>query len=279
MLKKQVLIAGTNDLATAAAIRLFRSGFSVTLLSTEQPFDMHHSRNYSGAVYAGEKEIENITAITIARALEKGDCQPDTSVSDFIRFSQANRKIPIMFGDGLKRCSDILFDYLFACEQDVYELVDDRLKDQAVIISLAGSDYLEQAHYQICNDLVYTGRVIYPFNKDEMVECMPSVPQVSGTNAVKAPLEGVFSTIHNVDGLIHEKQELAAINNIPILSPFSGKISGLLNSGIIIQAGTLFAEIASASDPRPAKALPATSISVAGGVLEAILFDINLEKS
>jgi len=96
---------------------------------------------------------------------------------------------------------------------------------------------------------------------------------------VRAPLEGVFTTNCMLDGWIHEKQELGRINDIPILSPLSGKITGLLNSGLIIPGGTAFAEVCPATKSISAKRISVQSYAMAGGVLEAILYDIQLEAN
>lgn len=274
-----LLITGSGDPATATALRLFRAGFKVTILSANLPLDIHHKRTFSNAVFSGEKEIDQIKACTFSGSMEKGDSAPDTPLGAFVEYTHANRQIPVLTEEDLTRFSGVKFDYIFVSDARLYSLIPARIKNGSVIISIAGMDDVEETTYAICADQVYFGRVIYPFNRDDFIECRKLSPDASVKETVRAPLEGVFTTDCTMDGFIHEKQELGKINEIPILSPATGKISGLLNSGMIIQAGTVFAEICSVSDPRSARFIPGEALAVAGGVLEAVLYDLNLKKT
>lgn len=278
MFSTRVLITGSGDLASAAALRLFRSGFKVTLFASDRPMDIHHNRTFSNAVYNGEKTLEQITACTRSGSAEKGDCQPETALHDFVKFTLANRQIPIFTEEDLAESASLLFEYVFSAETELFEKLPARLTENSVHISKRGykTDFL--SHYQVCTDPVCLGRVVYPFNRDAFAERPEEQRSSDSKETVKAPLEGVFTTQRSVGSHIHEKQELGRINDIPILSPVSGKISGLLNSGLIIPAGTVFAEICSLSDPVPVKEISAASLSIAGAVLEALLYDLNLKK-
>ena len=274
-----ILITGSGDLATAAALRLFRSGYQITLFAPDRPLDIHHNRTFSNAVYNGEKMVEEVTACTRSGSAAKGDCAPETPLDAFVDFTSTNRQIPILTEEDLTEVVTLQFDYIFTAETEMFEKVPSRVTENSVIISKAGDVAANVSRYQICVDPVYYGRVMYPFNREDFFNCGAD-KQDSGLNEkVRAPLEGVFTATTMIGSIIHEKQELGRINDIPILSPASGKISGLLNSGLIIPAGTVFAEICSVSDTAPVKLIPAESFAVAGGVLEAILYDLNLEKS
>ncbi len=274
-----ILITGSGDIATATALRLFRSGYEVTLFASDHPIDVHHNRTYSNGVYNGEKTVEQVTACTRSGSAEKGDCAPETLLSEFVSFTHSNRQIPIITQEDMSAIAALRFDYIFTADTIFFEKLPSGVIDNSVIISKAEDAASTVSRYQICVDPVYLGKVIYPFNRDDFVDC-GKVKQNSGSKEeIRAPLEGAFTTATMIGNFIHEKQELGRINDIPILSPASGKISGLLNSGLIIPVGTVFAEICSISNPAPVKLIPADASAVAGGVLEAILFDLNLGKS
>lgn len=274
---KHVLICGSDDLASATAIRLFRAGFQVVLLAADHPQDLHHQRTFSAAVYAGSREIDRVRADTAAGLIEKGEMEPKASLSDFIRYTLANRHIPIVFEDDLKHSPGISIDYIFSSDTALFDIIPERLSDDSVVIVPADIGSIEQAQYRICRDTLCLGSVIYPFNRDSFIDCKKDDPNLKESELVRTPLEGVFTTSCTLDDWIHEKQELGRINEIPILSPLSGKITGLMNSGLIIPGGTAFAEICPASKSVSAKRISAASYAIAGGVLEAVLFDINLK--
>lgn len=277
--RKHILICGTGDLASATAIRLFRAGFHVILLAADRPQDLHYQRTFSAAVYAGSREIEQVSADTVGGLLDKGDIDPDTTIPDFIHYTLANRHIPIIFADDFKNNLNFVADYIFSSDADLFEVIPERISDDSVIIAPADIESIEQAQYRICRDSVCLGNVIYAFNRDSFTDCKKDDPDMKESEMVRAPLEGVFTTSCMLDGWIHEKQELGKINDIPILSPMSGKITGLLNSGLIITSGTAFAEVCPATKSISAKRLSFQSYAIAGGVLEAILYDLNLNKT
>ncbi len=274
-----ILITGSGDIATAAALRLFRSGYKVILFASDHPIDVHHNRTYSNAVYNGEKTVEQVTACTRSGSAVKGDCAPETPLNEFVAFTHSNRQIPIITQEDLSAIAALRFNYIFTADMPLFDKLPSGVTDSAVIICKAEDTFTAGSRYQVCADPVCLGRVIYPFNRDDFIDCGKVLPDSGPKEEVHAPLEGVFTTTATIGNFIHEKQELGRINDIPILSPASGKISGLLNSGLIIPAGTVFAEICSLSDPAPVKLIPAEASAVAGGVLEAILFDLNLGKS
>ena len=279
MFPYRILITGSDDLASATALRLFRSGFKVALLAPDRPIDIHHIRTFSSAVYNGEKTIEQVTACTRSGSVEKGDNRPETTLNAFLEYTFANRRIPVLTEEDFVGAPVLNFDYIFLAVRELFKKLPGYLKENSILISKWNDKITGLSRYQICDDSIYRGRVIYPFNKERFVDCGKLIKETNSEEKVKAPLEGVFTTNTAVDSIIHEKQELGRINDIPILAPCSGKISGLLNSGLIIPAGTVFAEICSVTNPEPVKLISAASFSVAGAVLEAILYDLSLNEN
>jgi len=274
-----VLIAGSGDLASAVAIRLYRAGYRVVLVAQNHPLDIHHKRSFSGAVFSGEKTIFKISVVTFGGVVESAPMEPDASVVEFINFTLTNRRIPLLFANELKLVGNFSFDYLFMADPEFSASIPGRIMEGATLLSIAGSELAPLSRYVLRTDGDCLGQVLYPFLEDEYPEELKSDDNESKKIFVRAPLEGVFSTQHSAGDLIHEKQELGRINEIPILSPASGEINGLLNSGLIVPVRTVFAEIAPAKHTSSHNLIPGSAFAVAGGVLEAILFDRNLKMN
>ena len=83
----------------------------------------------------------------------------------------------------------------------------------------------------------------------------------------------------HINDHVQEKEELARINNIPILAPESGRLVGILNSGILVPGGTDFAEIAPFHSCAYGHLIPTDAWAIAGAVLEVILYDMNLNRA
>ncbi len=267
---QRICIAGSNDIATATAIRLYRSGYSVTLLTTAHPLDIHHKRTFSGAVFSGIKSLLQVTAVTFAGSIEQGEISEECSVEEFIQYTHSNRRIPIILPGDLSGLDVAAIDYLFVADIALWDMLPEDLQTQPIVIGLHGRP---ETRYAVYAQGLCLGQVQYAFLEEN---CSKEDSANNEAETVRAPLEGVFTTQHSAGDLIHEKQELGRINEIPILSPASGLINGLLNSGALIPAGTVFAEIISAAATVSARHLPQEAFAVAGGVLEAVLFDQNL---
>lgn len=266
----RILIAGSNDIATATAIRLYRSGFSVILFSSPHPLDIHHKRTFSGAVFSGIKSVLQVTAVTFAGSIEQGDLSEEKSVNEFVTFTHSNRRIPIVLPDDVSKLDAGRIDYLFTADAELSALLPESLQTQPVQIGLYGKG---AARYNVFANGPCRGQVDYAFLEEA---CSAQPEDKTGAETVRAPLEGVFTSAHSAGDLIHEKQELGRINDIPILSPITGLINGLLNSGAFIPAGIVFAEIVSAGHSELVRHVPESAFAVAGGVLEVVLFDQNL---
>jgi len=151
-----------------------------------------------------------------------------------------------------------------------------KLKDEPVSFGFSSFSNKATMQYIIEDISPYTGRVNYPFLDDVYPDKIIAAESQSTT--IKAPLEGVFIANKKINDFIHEREPIATINQIPILSPASGKIEGLLNSGMFIKAATVFCQINSANSPNAAT-IPEKYFSLAGGVLEALIYDINLNTT
>lgn len=270
----EILIVGSSDRCTACALRLYRAGF-LPLLVSGPAYDLHHSRTFSAALSAGEVTRESLTAMTIARALEKNICQPGDGVHAAIKKIQHNRQLPLLTEQDIKNFDGPGFDYIVVVGEDSLVKIPSRLTDNSRWIGTSVDR--RGLHYFVAAEGEQTGRVQYPFLEES--PAVVHTKQTSPAEIVKAPLEGVFVATVSIDELVREKQELGRINEIPILSPIAGKVTGLLSSGQLIPAHTPFAEINHLHNHPSGRQLPAEAFSIAGGVLEAILYDIHLEHT
>ena len=65
-----ILIRGAGDLASGAALRLWRSGFRVVMTELPRPTTIRRTVAFSEAVTAGEAVVEGVTARRAADAHE-----------------------------------------------------------------------------------------------------------------------------------------------------------------------------------------------------------------
>jgi xanthine dehydrogenase accessory factor len=275
--KKNVCIIGSGTDGTACALRLFRAGFGIMIIEKSPPVDIYHHLTFSRAYFSGKRSIDGITARTLPGAIEAG-LEPDIQIKDFVDFQIKNREIALLTHEQVLFLKNIQIDYLVLTDSQV--LADDiiHISNNTKLICIGFNENVADCRYRIANDPVHFGQVLYPFLDDKAF----SSKEINGTsesdNIIKAPLEGVFTTLKQVGDNIYEKDEAGRINDIPILSPFAGRITGLLNSGLFIQSKTIFAEVNPVKNIISTSVLPQSSFALAGGVLEAVIFDSLLDQ-
>jgi len=272
-----VLIVGASDLGTACALRLFRSGLHVIIIEKDCPLDIYHARSFSNAVFSGSKTIDAITAKTYAQVLEEDALNSGSTVTNFIQFAVLNREIPVLTESDKVYLNHSNINYCIVCEPVLYKKIIHALPEETSLIGFASEKKPDSYAYTICNSGANFGRVFYANDALLNTTSDISLNKKEKYQQIKAPLEGVFQSSKSIDELIHEKEEIGKVDDIPILSPFLGRISGVLNSGVIISAGTVFAEIDVSHSGLSGHFLSRDSFCLAGAVLEAVMYDSKLK--
>lgn len=278
MQKRSALLVGASELGTACVLRLFRAGIQILILEKDSPLDIYHSRSFSSAAFSGMKSIENIVAKTFAKSLDEGNIKTDSNIIDFIKFSLQNREIPMILESDASYLSQLVIDYIIICNLSLYETVRGQLSADSVSIGFEKEIDSDNYNYTICNTGPHFGRVLYAFDEPHGPDDNFTIKKKDKFEQVKAPLEGVFQSSKTINELVHEKEEIGKINEIPILSPVLGRINGILNSGVIIPAGAVFVEIDTSHSGFSAHVLSKDSICLSGAVLEGIMYDIRLNE-
>lgn len=262
----KVLITGTNDNATACAIRLFRSGFAVSMISPNLPTDLYYFRNFSTIIASGSKIINGIKAQTCADFLYHQQKSSAMPINDFIEFSFGNRHIPVLSETEIKELS-LIFNYCVICDAGIFKALK---TDPSVtaIISCVSKSY-DFPSYRVIISGPHTGQVCYPFLDFVLSE------SADNTGIQVAAEEGVFIAEKQPGDVVHRNEKVATLAGKPVIAEYEGRITGIMHSGIIVPKGQAIIHISDkfSGDVRH---LPQSSVAVAGGVLEALLYDKSL---
>lgn len=276
MREEKICIIGTGPVGTACALRLFRAGFPVIMVEKQPPLDIYQHSTFSSAYFSGRRTIDEITARTLPGAIEAG-MAADIAVQEFILYQIKNREIALLTTEQASFLKTVQPAYAVYSNSSFHSEINEHLPDECTLITL-GQNPPGESRYRIADNDLYLGRVEYPFLDNRLASGASESSERKNKEFVRAPLGGVFTSLKQIGDAVYEKEEIGRINDIPILAPLSGWIAGLLNSGLLIPAKTVFAEIHKASK-KAAKIIEPQAFAIAGGVLEAILYDINLKTS
>ncbi len=264
-----VLICGTDDHATACALRLFRAGYQPILLSPDSPPDLHHHRTFTRAVHLGSKTINAVRARTWSSAIESELLPLNSKLDDFIRYATLNNEIPIVLVKELKRGFYFPVNFALLFDEQTNQIARTHIEENVVRIALQDLTS-EDAQYRIATHPFYLGRVIYPFNQDEFVAS--TYPDQKKRTIISADREGVFQTSKDIGQAVFKGDVIGTVDDLSLKSPLDGIISGQLNSGLFVKPGVALIEISDKSQAPNVRILPVESFAIAGGVLEAVSY-------
>ncbi len=266
--KAKIFIIGAGDKGTAAAIRIFRCGFRPILVERNNPTDLYFFRNLSDVVYLGEKIIEDI------RCRLYNPMDDDRLFAEQLNSGRHDRIIPMIKKESY---SDLAFfkpDILVDCRGTIEEDDAQDWSDYPCVIRIGANFKVgRDGHFVIGSANNELGRV-YRLPTD-LVGDLPENKYLSN-----APLEGVFISHKAVGDRVSEREKIGTLNEINILAPRNGIITGLLHSGHFIRRKQPIFEIKPESVKTEVnKQIPVRCVAIAGGILEAILTFLSENRS
>lgn len=260
-----VLIKGAGDLASGVAWRLHQCGFSVVMTERARPLTVRRSVTFAQAVFAEQQTVEGVTArrCTIADV-------PDVLMAE---------EIPVLVDPTATSVYDlaptVLVDAIMAKTN-----TGTSLDDAALVVALgpgftAGVD---------CHAVVETnrghflGRAIWSGSAQADTGRPGLLP---GTDrpiprVLRAPLDGRIEPHYAIGDRIERGATIATVHSPDnrselVVAPFTGVLRGLIHPSVSVSAGLKIGDLDPRAAPRHCFTISDKSLSVGGGVLEAIL--------
>ena len=258
-----VIIRGGGDLATGVAIRLFRAGFSVTILEVDHPTVIRLPVSFARAVYEGKVIVEEIEAVLIP-SWEKA------------RDTTKQAKIPVLVdpeGCCIERLSPaVLVDAILAKRN-----LGTKIDQAHLVIGLgpgftAGKDVDAVIETKRGHNL---GRVIYHGQVAPDTGVPGEVGGESKRRLLRTTAEGRIIPFHKIGDLVRAGEVIAEVEGVPLRAEISGVLRGLIYSKSSVTKGMKVGDI----DPRGIREYCFTvsdkACSLGGAVLEAICAYLN----
>ena len=254
-----VVIRGAGDLASGAALRLYRAGLSVVMTEIAAPTAIRRTVCFSPAVTCGETVVEGVAARRAASPAE---------ALALVRTGV----IPVLV-DPEGACIPVLrpravVDAILA-KRNLGTLI----TDAPVVVGVgpgftAGTD---------CHAVVetmrghYLGRTLYTGSAQANTGVPGLIGGFAGERVLRAPESGIFHPLLEIGAPVREGDVAATVEGVPMPCTLTGILRGILPEGTPVHRGMKAGDI----DPRcrPEHCLSASdkALAVGGGVLEALL--------
>ncbi len=254
-----VLIRGAGDIASGIALRLHHAGMRVVMTEIAKPTTIRRTVAFSEAVVCGEQTVEDVTA----RAAKT----PEEALSIL-----EQGRIPVLVDPECSSRSvlspDVQVDAVLAKRN-----LGTRIDDAPVVIGVgpgftAGID---------CHAVIETmrghtlGRVYYEGSALPNTNIPGLIGGFAGERVIRASAEGVFMSTHKIGDMVGESETVGFIEGVPVKTTISGVLRGLLADGVRVTKGMKSGDVDPRGKQEYCNLVSDKALSVAGGVLEAIL--------
>jgi xanthine dehydrogenase accessory factor len=260
MINDIVVLRGGGDLATGIAHKLHRSGFKVLIVEIERPLVIRRTVSFAQAIFDEESIVEGIKAVKV------------NSVKD-IYDTWKNGDIPVMVDpecrivDQIK--AGVLVDAIIA-KRNIGTNI-----DMAPVTIAAGPGFNAgvDVHVVIETQRGHNlGRLIFEGCAEPNTGIPGIIKGYGKERVLKSPADGTIKNLLEIGDMVKQGQVISYIEDIPVIATIDGILRGLIKDGMRVQEGLKIGDI----DPRGIKEYCYTisdkARTIAGGVLEAILY-------
>lgn len=270
---KLACICGGNEVATAAALKLYNSGYNVVLLVHPDENLLRYHLCLGDAIHQGHKTVENVTAMLLPE--DKLASNPDESYSDkFLEtliFLFKDRKVPVVHLSELERVLQLLSPQIIV---NTYSSKNSSLTidhSQLVVGLYPLHEPGTNCHFAVDTRLNYHLGRVYSININIPQEAVENPFFNEPFSHCQSPVEGVWLSLKAIGDAIHYNEPIGKVNDIEIRSPYDGQIWGLTHSGKIVSPKSNVALVYRGPADDQFRYLGFRENAIAGGILEAIL--------
>lgn len=262
---KTVLIRGGGDLSTAVIQKLHRSGFWVIVKELEQPRMVRRTVSLSNAVYEGKMDVEDIKSCYVVCKEEVREC-----------FEKGLIPVVTMEESDIFETfrPEIFIDATLSKRKPNYN------KYSADIVIGLGPGICagEDAHVVIETNRGHNlGRLIFEGKAQENTHIPGSIKGFTHERVLRAPCEGELSHKKEIGDLVKAGDVITEVNGIPVKSKLDGVIRGLIHPKVKAREGLKLGDVDPRGDKIYCHTISEKGRNIAGGVLEAILINLNKE--
>ncbi len=269
-----VLIRGGGDLATGVALRLHRAGINLLITELPQPLAVRRAVSFSEAVYDGAHTVEGVTAKLVeANQLEpwKARAEPSRSEADVI---------PVIIDPDAAVVSK--FQFPVVIDARLIKTPPQPLPTPVPLQIGLGPGFTAGSN---CHAVIETrrshtlGRVFW----QGATQPDSGEPDGDPRRVLRAPADGVLICLKRIGEHCEAGDVIAEIEvdtnaREKVFSPFNGVLRGIIRNGLQVMRGLKIGDVDARNDASACFLVSDKSLSIGGGVLEAVLTRTEIRK-
>lgn len=259
-----VYLRGGGDLASGVALRLYRAGARVIISELAQPLTVRRGVAFSQAVYDGQVEVEGVRAERTA------------NFDEAIRCLQRG-VIPVLVDPDAAALAQ--FDPQVLVDGRMLKLPPEKNFPSVSLTIGLGPGFIAGEN---CDAVIETmrgpflGRVFWNGPAAPDSGRPDRVGSHESDRVLRAPASGVLDVLTRIGDHLDEGQVIARVNGVDLPAPFSGRLRGIMMSGLRVDAGIKIGDLDPRDDERLCWLVSDKALAIGGGVLEAVLSKADL---
>jgi xanthine dehydrogenase accessory factor len=255
----RILVRGGGDLASGVVMRLYRAGWQVLVTELPQPRAVRRLVSFAQSVYDGQVMVEGIMGRRIETAAE-------------IEMVLAAGEVPVLVDPSLASAAVFQPHVVIDCRMLKRPPEDHSFIAPFEIGIGPGFTAGKDCHAVIeTNRGPHLGRVIWSGSAQDDTRTPEKVGVHRGERVLRAPIEGPVAAVKPIGTLLKEGDIVARVAGAPVVAPFDGVLRGMIQDGIVAEAGEKIGDIDPRGDVRLCWLVSDKALSIGGGVLEAVL--------
>ena len=253
------LIRGAGDIASGAAMRLWRCGIDVVMTDLARPTAIRRTVAFSDAIVHGETTVEGLRAVRAENAAEAKKLLREGSLPVLADPECACRE---------ELAPDALVDAILAKRN-----LGTKIDDAPIVVGVGpGFTAGEDCHAVIETMRGHTlGRVLYEGSPLPNTGVPGVIAGYAAERVLRAPAAGVFEPKLEIGAQVKKGDVAAVVDGMPMLCRIDGCLRGLMQEGAIVFEGMKCGDVDPRGIPDNCTTASDKAIAVGGGVLEAIL--------
>ena len=232
------LIRGAGDIASGAAMRLWRCGIDVVMTDLARPTAIRRTVAFSDAIVHGETTVEGLRAVRAENAAEAKKLLREGSLP-------------------------VLADPECACRE---ELAPDALVDAILAKRNLGTKIVETMRGHTLGRVIYSGSALPNTNIPGLIGGF------AGERVLRAPCDGIFTAVHRIGDTVEEGETIGFVEGQPMKCTISGVLRGVLDDGVSVKKGMKSGDVDPRCKPEYCTTISDKALAVGGGVVEAVLY-------
>lgn len=258
-----IVVRGGGDLASGVAYRLIQAGFPVIVTELAKPLFVRPRVSYGAAIYEGSITLDGIEARCVSI---------DQLMAERTVWFTVDRLIPVVVdpaGDLLRSLQPpIVIDARMAKIN-----LDTLITDAPLVIALGpGFSAGVDCHAVIETNRGHTlGRVIWQGSAEPDTATPGKVNGRDVERVLRAPRDGYVTRQAAIGSVIRAGETIAWVDETPLIAPFDGLLRGLIHELVFVTAGLKVGDLDPRAQPEHSFTISDKSLSVGGGVVEAVL--------